>query len=501
MRRRARRWRRPVAAVGSRRAAGPDDVRLAGVVLPGFANAHSHAFHRALRGRTHDEGGTFWTWRERMYALADRLDPDSYLALATGGVRRDGAGRRHRRRRVPLPAPRPGRRAVRRPERDGAALVQAAADAGVRLTLLDACYLDGRARGPRAPPARPGAAALLRRRRAALGASGSLPCGRPRRRAASAWPAIHSVRAVRAERLRRPSPAAASADRCTCTCPSSRGERGLPGLLRLQPDRAARRPRAARARHYGRARRRTSPTRTSTSLGALRHHGLRCARPPRPTSPTASARSAALHDAGPPLCVGSDQHVRHRPARRGAAARAAERLALRRARHRRRDRVAARADRRRAPLASAGRRPGDRARPPRRPRRPAPRHPAHRRCGARPGAHLRGRRRRAPTSWSTASGRARPSAPPRRRRPPARRRDRAALGLTPLRSRGLSAARRTARSPRRWSWSPSGSARGRCGRLLRTAWSRSRARSGAPGACTRRRAQRRAATGRARRCR
>src|SRR5665811_2323467 len=56
---------------------------LPGVVLPGFANAHSHAFHRSLRGRTHDGGGTFWTWRRRMYAVAAQLDPDSYLALAT----------------------------------------------------------------------------------------------------------------------------------------------------------------------------------------------------------------------------------------------------------------------------------------------------------------------------------------------------------------------------------------------------------------------------------
>jgi cytosine/adenosine deaminase-related metal-dependent hydrolase len=63
-------------------AAAPGDHRLAGIVLPGFANAHSHAFHRALRGRTHDEGGTFWTWRRRMYALAEQLDPDSYLGLA-----------------------------------------------------------------------------------------------------------------------------------------------------------------------------------------------------------------------------------------------------------------------------------------------------------------------------------------------------------------------------------------------------------------------------------
>ena len=49
---------------------------------PGLANCHSHAFHRALRGRTQRERGTFWTWREQMYAVAGRLDPDSYFALA-----------------------------------------------------------------------------------------------------------------------------------------------------------------------------------------------------------------------------------------------------------------------------------------------------------------------------------------------------------------------------------------------------------------------------------
>ena len=38
-------------------------VRLAGLTVPGFANAHSHAFHRALRGRTHGGAGSFWTWR------------------------------------------------------------------------------------------------------------------------------------------------------------------------------------------------------------------------------------------------------------------------------------------------------------------------------------------------------------------------------------------------------------------------------------------------------
>ena len=48
-------------------------VHLAGIVVPGLANVHSHAFHRALRGRTHGDGGTFWTWR-RLAAIIASLD-------------------------------------------------------------------------------------------------------------------------------------------------------------------------------------------------------------------------------------------------------------------------------------------------------------------------------------------------------------------------------------------------------------------------------------------
>ena len=70
-------------AVEPGRPAPADATRLSGLTLPGLANAHSHAFHRALRGHTHQGLGTFWTWRERMYQVADRLDPDTYLALAT----------------------------------------------------------------------------------------------------------------------------------------------------------------------------------------------------------------------------------------------------------------------------------------------------------------------------------------------------------------------------------------------------------------------------------
>ncbi len=112
-----------------------DAVRLPGVVLPGFANAHSHAFHRALRGRTHGDGGTFWTWREAMYEVAASLTPESYLSLATSVYREMAVS---------------GITAVGefhylhdRSNEMGEALRQAAANAGIRLTLLDTCYLAG----------------------------------------------------------------------------------------------------------------------------------------------------------------------------------------------------------------------------------------------------------------------------------------------------------------------------------------------------------------------
>src|SRR5215217_710934 len=44
------------------------------VTLPGFVDAHSHAFQRALRGRT--EGGDFWAWREAMLDLARKQTPE-----------------------------------------------------------------------------------------------------------------------------------------------------------------------------------------------------------------------------------------------------------------------------------------------------------------------------------------------------------------------------------------------------------------------------------------
>jgi formiminoglutamate deiminase len=123
------------------------DVRLGGVVLPGLANAHSHAFHRALRGRTHTGGGSFWTWRERMYALATALTPQLYERLARavfaemalGGTTAVGEFHyvHHRADGTPYPASEGGANAM------AEALRAAARDAGVHLTLLDTCYLHG----------------------------------------------------------------------------------------------------------------------------------------------------------------------------------------------------------------------------------------------------------------------------------------------------------------------------------------------------------------------
>ena len=65
-------------------AAQAGDTLLPGVVFPAAANAHSHAFHRVLRGRTHNGApGSFWTWRESMYAAARQLTPELYEELAT----------------------------------------------------------------------------------------------------------------------------------------------------------------------------------------------------------------------------------------------------------------------------------------------------------------------------------------------------------------------------------------------------------------------------------
>ena len=120
-----------------------DAVPLGGLTLPGLANAHSHAFHRALRGRTQRGRGSFWSWRKQMYSVAERLDPDSYYALARATYAEMAlagvtcVGEFHYLHHSA------GGRPYADPNAMGHALVAAAADAGIRITLLDTCYLAG----------------------------------------------------------------------------------------------------------------------------------------------------------------------------------------------------------------------------------------------------------------------------------------------------------------------------------------------------------------------
>jgi formiminoglutamate deiminase len=133
-----------ITAVDSGTASPPSGaIRLGGITIPGLGNAHSHAFQRALRGRTQSGRGDFWTWRDAMYGLASRLDPDLYLALARatfGEMALAGitcVGEFHYLHHGPGGVP------YADPNEMGEAMIQAARDAGIRLTLLDACYLHG----------------------------------------------------------------------------------------------------------------------------------------------------------------------------------------------------------------------------------------------------------------------------------------------------------------------------------------------------------------------
>jgi formiminoglutamate deiminase len=282
----------------------PGDTRLSGVVFPGFANAHSHAFHRALRGRTHDRGGTFWTWRKQMYAVADRLDPDRYLALARGTYAEMAlagvtcVGEFHY-----LHHP-PGGGRYADPNAMGEALVQAASEAGIRLTLLDACYLAGGLEGTGHLPLdavqvrfSDGDAHAWAERFELLRAGPGVQLGA----------AVHSVRAVPAEQLPVVARAAAG--------------RPLHAHLSEQPA-----ENEACSAYYG-----SSPTRllhergllgpattvvhathlTGDEITAIGGSGTTVCACPSTEADLADGVGAFrwLRDAGSPLCLGSDQHA------------------------------------------------------------------------------------------------------------------------------------------------------------------------------------------------
>lgn len=159
------RWQREVllrvgadghwAEIGVGEGPPPEAQRLAGPVLPSLVNAHSHAFQRAFAGlaeRRDSAADDFWSWRERMYEVALKITPAQlraiaaqlYLELLQGGYtqvcefhylqhREDGS-------------------AYADPLTMSWALADAAADAGLGLTVLPALYAHAGFSAPRLRP-------------------------------------------------------------------------------------------------------------------------------------------------------------------------------------------------------------------------------------------------------------------------------------------------------------------------------------------------------------
>ena len=116
-----------------------------GYALPAFQNAHSHAFQYAMAGLAENHAGDddFWSWRERMYQLALDLDPESLKIIAQmlyTELLRHGYSNvaefhyiHHDKKGVPYT----------NPAEMGDALVKAARDAGIKITLIPVFYQKG----------------------------------------------------------------------------------------------------------------------------------------------------------------------------------------------------------------------------------------------------------------------------------------------------------------------------------------------------------------------
>lgn len=114
------------------------------LIMPGLATAHSHAFQRALRGRTQrraTQAGSFWSWRGLMYSLVEKLEPEdvfnlsrfAYTELAMSGV--TAVGEFHYLHHAPGGDPYANRLAM------AEAVIEAARAVGVRITLIRTVYL------------------------------------------------------------------------------------------------------------------------------------------------------------------------------------------------------------------------------------------------------------------------------------------------------------------------------------------------------------------------
>lgn len=136
-----------IGAVGPLRDLGtPDKVLRNRVIVPGFVNAHSHCFQRLLRGRSQvsgPQGDSFWTWRQAMYWVAQHLEPESMYIVARQAfieMLRHGitsVGEFHYVHNQPNGTPYPESYAM------ADAMLHAARDAGIRLSVIHTVYLRG----------------------------------------------------------------------------------------------------------------------------------------------------------------------------------------------------------------------------------------------------------------------------------------------------------------------------------------------------------------------
>jgi formiminoglutamate deiminase len=294
-----------LTAVRPRTPAPPPGAEpLRGLTVPGLANAHSHAFHRALRGAVQVGSGTFWTWRETMYQVASQLTPETYFALARAvysemalaGITCVGEFHylHHR----------PGGGRYDEPNAMGEALLAAAAEAGIRITLLDTCYLTA---GFGEPPGRlqlrfsDGTADAWAERAAALRGD--------RDSTVRVGAAIHSVRAVPAEAMatvarwarEREAPLhvhlseqPAENDACLAACGMT------PAQLLAEQGVTGPRTTAVHATHL-----------TPRDVAVLGGSATRVCMCPTTERDLADGigPAAALQRAGSPLCLGSDSHA------------------------------------------------------------------------------------------------------------------------------------------------------------------------------------------------
>jgi formimidoylglutamate deiminase len=190
---------RPAGAAAHVRDALAETIELPGrALLPGFVNAHSHAFQRLLRGRTQwrpsdSPEADFWSWRDAMYRIALALSPEDvfdvarfcFLEMLRAGIttvgefhylQRDPDGRRYA---DPLELAR--------------RVLAAADEVGIRIVLLNACYAAGGIGQPLGPLQRRFATSSLAEYLSDTTALGAAAAGSPR---ASVGIAPHSVRAV-----------------------------------------------------------------------------------------------------------------------------------------------------------------------------------------------------------------------------------------------------------------------------------------------------------------